>query len=320
MGGLQLKVIEHAGLPEPGWFMHDERFGVEIELEHVEVPDRAMRSGWRFVTDGSLRDMGMEFLTAPVSRAEFEPMAAHLYMLKDELGWQANARTGTHVHYNCLGMELGQVYNILALYILLEPLLFRAVGQEREENIYCVPWYRAHDEIRKAALFADDNFHDPTVSACKYSALYLEPLSRFGTLEFRHAPVFDTPAELLRWMDIIRYTCTAGVNNSVESLVSEYYEHGVDRLIRRNFPRDISRYLQGLCSGTTPQAVVDEHDTISLVESLAPCTYNVEPPWEAPTLDIEGSPEGYSTINRFHRGEAPYLRDRDGEFDDEIEE
>jgi hypothetical protein len=101
----------------------------------------------------------------------------------------------------------------LGAYILAEPYLFAYVGMEREQNIYCVPWYLDPQQYTvAAALCRDLTGGDPTIrmgdipelsAACKYSALNLLPLFRFHTIEFRHAPCYESAELTFKWFSIV---------------------------------------------------------------------------------------------------------------------
>jgi hypothetical protein len=157
-----------------------------------------------------LRNGGIEFLSRPLARTAVNRAIRSLWPYFGTGRIRPSVRTGVHIHASCLGLTLAQVKRILEVYALVEPVLFKYVGAEREENIYCVPWYRAPLEARAArdfinrveetALAVASNTEDP----CKYSALYVYPLCNFGTIEFRHAPTWTDADTMFRWWQMVQ--------------------------------------------------------------------------------------------------------------------
>jgi hypothetical protein len=196
-----------------------EKYGIEVEAEGCPV-DRAPELAWSdafyrhwsMAGDGSLRNGGIEFISKPLARAYVPPAVDSLWRYMDEGRFHPSVRTGIHIHCNMMGKTVADTLRVLHHYALVEPQLFDFVGKEREENIYCIPWYRAHDEPQavRAWLMSRET---PDLreyvttrdrAPCKYSALFVEPLRRLGTIEFRHAPTFTERADMLHWWQMVQ--------------------------------------------------------------------------------------------------------------------
>ena len=189
-----------------------ELYGIEIEAEgflpvHRGREGSALSRHWNIKDDGSLRNNGIEFVSKLLSPDKVANAVHHLYGRTRTL-WEPSVRTGIHIHANMLGRTLDEVRRVLAYYSFVEPLLFQVVGPVREENIYCVPFYRAPTEANVAMNGVS---RDPWAlrEACKYSALFVGPLRSFGTIEFRHAPTFSTADELVLWWRLCRCVSTS---------------------------------------------------------------------------------------------------------------
>jgi hypothetical protein len=196
-----------------------EKYGIEVEAEGCPV-DRAPELAWSdafyrhwtMAGDGSLRNGGIEFISKPLARAYVPPAVDSLWRYMDEGRFHPSVRTGIHIHCNMMGKTVADTLRVLHHYALVEPQLFDFVGKEREENIYCIPWYRAHDEpqaVRTWLLSRETpdlrEYGTPRDRApCKYSALFVEPLRRLGTIEFRHAPTFTERADMLHWWQMVQ--------------------------------------------------------------------------------------------------------------------
>lgn len=186
-----------------------EYYGIEVEAEGLQVPvdapgmwNATFRRFWRTTTDGSLRNNGVEFVSKPLSAQNVEPAVKSLWVYRDEGRFHESVRTGIHIHASCLGLNTDDVRRILTHYALVEPQLFEFVGAHREENIYCIPWYRAPREASRATSYLDRQglqYLDDEATPCKYSALFVAPLASFGTIEFRHAPTFVDQVSMMHW-------------------------------------------------------------------------------------------------------------------------
>jgi hypothetical protein len=264
-------------------------FGIEIEVENARQPRDLEASLWTTVHDGSLRDGGCEFLSQrPMTKAEVEEQVPWFYRWFDQHSFTNGIRTSTHVHANVMGKTGPQVAAICTLYTLVEPLLFRYCGPVREQNIYCVPWYRATDELEYVKYIAEGSWsylHNP----CKYSALYLEPLMRFGTLEFRMAPVFDNAGALLTWVDIIERVVENGFETS-EEVLAAFRELPSDEFVEGIFGEQLAGVLRGACQADFDE-LFEQYDVETNAE-LSCCTYNenaVVNGWFTPSFTTEGT-------------------------------
>ena len=251
-----------------------ELFGIEIEVESVYIPDDLSESIWNCIEDGSLRNSGVEFVSRPVTYADAMAGIDRFYEWDERHSYQHTLRTSTHVHYNVLGFETAELHSALVAYSIVEPLLFRVCGHEREENIYCVPWYRAKQGHLTAGL-GDESVRDMQLS-CKYSALYLEPVTRFGTVEFRGAPVFEDALELKFWIDLIRAVMTNGPKMGEAADVLELYDRrGADWFVHEVFG-ELAQKLKDICVDPF-EDIIDDADSISAASECIdlPYTYKV---------------------------------------------
>lgn len=205
-------------------------FGIEVEAERISAIELArivehvppthprlqtVMEHWNGTTDGSLRHNGVEWISPPISMAKAELALNVLYDAMDDGLFQPSVRTGIHIHVNTAPLDNVDFVETLRAYAVLEPLLFRFVGVEREQNIYCVPLYRAINEQRLWRRVAHALL-EPTLTrgslnralacireCCKYSALNISPFLRLGTFEFRHAPTFESRVAATNWLHLV---------------------------------------------------------------------------------------------------------------------
>lgn len=201
----------------------DRLVGIEYEVEHcpgisLGVPEAPVREPlpdadkWSAIKDNSLRNDGAEFVSFPLPISQVSAAVKQLFDFKKKhkIDWRSSARTGIHVHVNVRDFGLLQLQNLLVIHTLLEPAMFDYVGANREESIYCVPWYRAPGEAKIAASYLSTDrrmgfssrLHSIVGNSTKYSALLLAPLTRLGTVEFRMAPTWQDQDTISEWAHI----------------------------------------------------------------------------------------------------------------------
>lgn len=192
--------------------------GIEHELEAVRVA-----KNFRVFTvkeDGSLRNHGYEFVSAPLPRKELvqELTELHKWLTYYEKEDPFSQRTSTHVHVNCLMLEEAEARNMVMLYALFEELFFSMVKPERRNNIHCVP-------LTETTLPGHYKKDIQTLIAkwSKYTALNLKRMPDLGTMEFRHYHGTNDVAALDQWLQVLEnlYHLSQKVTIDAASLASK---------------------------------------------------------------------------------------------------
>lgn len=200
--------------PPPASSTTNQMYGIEVEMENCgRSAAESLPSELRVVPDGSLRNNGMEFLTPPIALDGAVRLMRDLYEVAARRKWRGSVRTGIHVHADMSYRTLDELWTIVATYLCLEPVLFSYAGEGRSQCTYCVPIYAAEGDMKDAVLRirarpTSLNLNRSIRETCKYAALYLEPLRRFNTIEFRAAKTFDTVGELETWLRVV--DCVVG--------------------------------------------------------------------------------------------------------------
>lgn len=188
--------------------------GIEVEVENALVThDEERYRPWRLTNDGSLRNNGIELLSTPIRTGVTLARYCAAYTdLRESFPWADTLRTSTHVHLDMRGLQLPDLVRIMGAYCLVEPFLYDYCGPLREENIYCIPFYRA-DTATDALITAVSNgeFNSFLANTCKYSGLFMGPLRTFGTIEFRMAPSFPNGECLGEWVGILHHLYRAAL-------------------------------------------------------------------------------------------------------------
>ena len=206
--------------------------GIECEIEDLSSICASISCGgyWKIEEDGSLRNEGREFISPPSSKScvveEFTALHSLLMYKSEDKKARFHPRTSTHVHVNCLFLEEEQVKTIIMWYALFEPVFFLLVSPVRRNNIHCVG-------LDQTIL--SENYKRPlkTLHKCwsKYTALNILPLSKYGTLEFRHLQGTDDSILLENWLTVLENLWNLGrttplTKDSVknEGAIMEVYE------------------------------------------------------------------------------------------------
>jgi len=174
----------------------DRLFGIEIELEGLEFPQRV--PGWMAHNEGSLRGGGIEYVTdGPVT---FEGVHKYLKSLNSKLVANGSKiretyRASTHIHYNVQNRTLDHILKSIIVFMCYEPLICELCGPERNGNLFCLPTYDCGDMtlwlqefLKKLSGPAKTLVPFRYLQRGKYSALNTDPLTKFGTLECRVFP------------------------------------------------------------------------------------------------------------------------------------
>ena len=305
----------------------DEGFGIEVEAENWmgisnEHYSQLLTANWNTVEDGSLRNGGIEFISQPMAPRETRRAIRRLYDVGSHYNWTSSIRTSTHVHANVLGFTETQVASVVAAHGIMEPLLFRLAGPLREQNIYCVPWYRAPDEYEFARKLYEGNQH-ALMDCCKYSSLYLEPMQRFGTIEFRHAPYYERVEDLLQWLDVVERIVyrVPDLWDTPEDVIRAYDDTlGPDEFVSMILGPNLTEVLNQQCEASFSD-IIDDVDSITLAESMCPslCTYKVTD-WTVPQLSEPGSTDYRNLRQRLSRRYNLELTSPDMFYDEYPEE
>lgn len=182
--------------------------GVELEIEDIKNKDNVHENFPEVIVenDHSLRNNGLEFKYGPVTYDRalelFNGIHKHLKVGKTPF----SERTSIHVHVNARTLTLEEARQLVLLYALYEPLFFNFVGNERKNNIFCVPLnYTSLPNTYKGSL---QIMHK---AWSKYTAFNICPLGPgkdgsecHGTIEFRHMYGTSDPAIFKKWLTILK--------------------------------------------------------------------------------------------------------------------
>lgn len=204
--------------PDERFVLPETRIGIEFEFEGVRnniLPASEKYSDmWQFHRDDSLKNNGAEYVFAePMFGKDAYNAVEWMVKYANTSEWLCTNRTGLHVHLDIRDLEHQQLIGLITLYAIVEPLLFKWIGDNREHNIHCVPFYKADDTIVEAINIARAFIEDDKTGARnggavadrfgRYSALNLKAIADHGSVEFRHMKTTKDFQRVLKWINML---------------------------------------------------------------------------------------------------------------------
>ena len=228
--------------------------GLELEIEPKEGKTLPIINNtvWMTVNEDSLRYGGKEYITT-------QPLLHDGNYLKniDKLTKNFNPsevnvdtfRTSTHVHLNMTQKQMVQVWTIVVAYWLIENLLFKYCGEDREGNHFCLRLKDAEGVINvlNRALNYENPFMDFN-NNIRYGGLNLNALYKFGSLEFRGMRGTINCREIECWSTALYEMSELAISffKNPQELMDFYYNNGIDPLIDLLFPNKLNLFLKGI--------------------------------------------------------------------------
>lgn len=188
--------------------------GIELEIEDVQGLSGGTPYGWKVEEDGSLRNVGKEYISPPlqvdVLPVHFEHIHKNLVSYSGNNNYFSD-RTSIHVHVNCLDQTQDEVKSIVLWYALFEPLFFAMAAPCRANNIHCV----GLDQTSLSATYSR-TLPIFVQKWSKYTALNLLPLATQGTIEFRHMEGHGDLSRFTAWVKTLENLWTFGQTNMMD--------------------------------------------------------------------------------------------------------
>lgn len=204
--------------------MQDGTFGVEIECEGADLPSRIAE--WTVHREGSLRGEANEYVTnGAVTIDRLNVCMDRLTEAMIANGSHVNEgshRASTHIHYNMQRRSTHDVVGAIIGLTLVEPILLRLCGPNRDGNLFCIPSYDCGDLPQY--LYETFTYMRRTGryyfrhARGKYASLNLDPITSFGTIEYRVFPCSIQKDKILQWAGWVDRISNLHVQEGVQDL------------------------------------------------------------------------------------------------------
>ena len=214
------------------------RYGIELEYEQATLLPTGL-TYWTTARDNSLRD-GIELISKPLLWKSVDKALDEAEKAVKACKYVATPRCGLHVHVNMRHKTLAQVFNFLTLYSLVEPTIFRTYALGREDSNFCVPMYS--NQLQISALMKDNAYArrkqargwrsmTNIMRSSKYSAVNINTLGSFGTVEMRQAYCTTDFTAIRRWITFLDYLSRRSEDyDDPVNIVEEYSKKTTTRL------------------------------------------------------------------------------------------
>lgn len=221
------------------------RIGLEIEVEGSNLPTpsytgKNFNRFWRVERDGSLRGESYEYvLNNPIPPAQVRTALRALEVAYEREGSRVNDsnRAGVHVHINVQELTRVQLATFCTAFLVLEEPLVRYCGKHREGNHFCL---RAKDaEFMMYMLergFRSSNLNGLHNNIIRYSAMNLNSLSQYGSVEFRSMRSTRDLTQIEHWAKMLNRLLDGSMTfdspqELIDSMSSDGYEMLLETLV-----------------------------------------------------------------------------------------
>ncbi|CCE60776.2 amidoligase enzyme [Pseudomonas phage tf] len=197
------------------------KLGFEVELEggNGRWPNV---EGWEIKHDGSLRNGAEYIFDGPRGGDVAKSRIAAFVRAMAEYGPEPTLRCSTHLHMDVREVSWDVLHKIVLAYMVFEDVFFDHCDPLRRNSNFCIPFMN-NDFLsttfgRRILASPDDHMKwDSLRRWSKYSALNLQVVSTFGSVEFRGSHAMTTVEELeglaLRMQGLKQIASAASANN-----------------------------------------------------------------------------------------------------------
>lgn len=227
-------------------------FGIEVEAEGNRL-GFADDDFWRTEDDPSLRGRYPEgraefVLRKPIPFEHVEQALDDLILCQAKAKLDFSFRTSVHVHLNCQEMEHPKLMNLIYAYLLIEDPLINFCGEVRKANRFCLRAKDAeglYDAITNIFQGEETEIGRIPQNSFRYSALNLEALKKYGSVEFRAMRGTLDKNVLMPWVSMIHSLYTFAQKEENPQAIRELYETlGGQRFLERVLSKPLAEMLE----------------------------------------------------------------------------
>ena len=194
--------------------------GIEVEMENFNNSAGTLTgvhtTFWMFKPDGSLRNNGMEAVSIPVQGEWIRTALKTLWAVIKDVSF--SARTSIHIHLDVRALTQKQLTCLLLVYLSVESLLYKFVGKDRHDSIYCVPLYTT-TLVNALVDFVNKSIYKHGFAQNRYAGLNLDALKKFGTLEFRQLHGTHDLNKIMTWINLIFKIYQFAMKHQLDELI-----------------------------------------------------------------------------------------------------
>lgn len=244
-----MRTIKQLVSIDPSYYS-DKKYGLEIEVEGENLPDYVSEK-WRVEEDDSLKtEEAHEYVTCkPHSLYGIRCRINELRKAYDEKKSiiYESVRAGVHVHLNVQDWNVKQVMTFATGYYVLEDVLMKYAGENREGNLFTLRAQDAEYVIFKLIeMLKARNLNLLNTDVIRYASMNFYSLFKYGTLEFRGmrgTGDLDAIYDWVRVIDELSRTIITEFSDPTDVLTS-MSGHGEMNFIRKLLPETYGLVIQ----------------------------------------------------------------------------
>lgn len=250
------------------------KYGIESEVEANEALPTIKTEKWTSKLDQSLRLNGMEYISnGPLSDSELETQVEYLFKRLSKFKViHDSPRTSTHVHHNMTSRTPLKIMTCCVAYWMVENILFRMCGEDREGNLFCLRLKDAagvvnylEEDIKAVCRSASTKNHPfrpfgyiRNADHIRYGGLNIISLPKFGTIELRGMRgVYDSEV-VVPWVRMVDhlFTCVDNVFSNPMDVILYYIKNGSNTFINQLFGPYV-KYIEKYSPPNTWSTLID---------------------------------------------------------------
>jgi hypothetical protein len=261
--------------PDKKWVLPDCLLGVEFEFEGVvdkKLPKHTFADFWVYHEETSLKNEGAEYVfSTPLFGTDASNALKWLVEYAIASKWLASARCGIHVHVDVRDLEVPQLAGMSIIYAIMEPFLYKWVGDSRENSHFCIPLYKADDALHRTcnlikcahndSVYGGTRAFSQADAYLRYCGYNLQALAKFGTVEFRHLRTTTNLQRIEDWINMLLSVKASAYKlpESDGSVITLIEDMDVISALRYIFPINLADQLYSSV-GTVEEARYLFHD------------------------------------------------------------
>ena len=200
--------------------------GIEVEVEGyqgIDNPPPLLDRRWKVVPDGSLRNNGHEFVLRKPMRGKVLENAIDVLGEALPSNAHASSNCSVHVHLDVRGSTLTQFRDLIMGYCFFEDLLFKLGGYHRRNSSFCRPLCTVSNVGEICSALDSGEFPRHLISRwCKYTALNLKAVEKYGSVEFRMLEGTTSTSRISNFINVLLHIKHyADTHGNIYELVSK---------------------------------------------------------------------------------------------------
>lgn len=240
--GLELEMETVSEVVYPDGFLVDNMKVYQNQKEY-DLPDTLTKE-WRAITDGSLRNFGIEYIfRKPLKYDEAISALENFRESIKSIKFIENSNScSTHVHINFMKEDFLTLGNFITIWVLFENILVEYSGEHRRSNFFSLPTRAAEVlYLNIVTMFSKLSKKDPSglswsVNTCKYGSINLATLAKLGSLEVRTFRGTTDMNIVIKWVSVLNNILEFSRKDTTpRAILRAYRDYGPDFLFDKIF-------------------------------------------------------------------------------------